>query len=366
MGKAIGLITANYSTQNSSVLTEVRPTASLPYAGRYRLIDFPLSNIVNAGIREVGVVMPYNYRSIIDHIGSGKDWSLDRKNGGLFILPGSAFGSTRAGARFLLRDVEYNRLFLERSKAENVIVSSSNVVYNMDFNALLECHEGSGADITLLIKKAPADEPALSNVTIKDGRVTSMTRGVRYGDNEFLDAFVIKRDVLLNCLEWYAAVSHLDLFEAISQDLDKIDVMSYEFKGYAAPIFTTQGYFQHSMDLLNPEVSEELFLEDRTIMTKAHDVAPAKYEPGAHVRNSLISAGSMISGSVEGSILGRSVIVERGATVRNCLIGQSCVIKSGACVENAIIDRNNLIPAGTELRGTPEAVLVREKSPESH
>lgn len=364
MAETIGLITANYSTQNPSVLTEVRPVASLPYAGRYRLIDFPMSNMVNAGIRTVGIIMPYNYRSIIDHIDSGKDWSLDRKNGGLFILPGSAFGSTREGSRFLLRDIEFNKLFLKRSKAPNVVIASSNVVYNMDYKALVECHENSGADITILERRAPCDEMELSACTIEEGRVKEMHRGAKYGDNEFLDCFVIRREMLLKMLDWYGAVSHLDVFEALKQDYDKVNVMSYEFKGYAAPIFSTKEYFQHSMDLLNPEIGEDLFDGERPILTKAHDVAPAKYEPGAHARNSLVSAGSMISGTVSGSILGRSVIVERGATVRNSIIGQSCVIESGACVENAIVDRNNRIPSGTELRGTPEAVLVKEKGHE--
>jgi glucose-1-phosphate adenylyltransferase len=366
MAQAIGIITANYSTQNSSMLTDVRPAASLPYAGRYRLIDFPMSNLVNCGVRTVGVVMPYNYRSIIDHIGSGKDWSLDRKNGGLFILPGSAFGSTREGSRFLLRDIDFNRLFLDRATEPYVIVSSSNVIFNMDYDPLIDCHASTGADITIVTRKATCDDPNLSSAWIEDGRVKGMHRGTKYGEDEFLDTFIIKREVLLKALDWYAAVSHLDLFEALAQDFDKVNVMDYQFNGYAASIFTTQGYFRHSMELLDPKIAEELFPEGRPVMTKAHDTPPAKYETGSRVRNSLVSAGSRISGSITGSILGRGVRVERGATVRNSLIGQGVVIESGAIIENAIVDRNNFIPAGTELRGTPEAVLVKEKSPERH
>ena len=125
MEKVIGLITCNYSAKETSGLTGNRPVASLPYFGRYRMVDFALSNLVNCGIRTVGMVMPYNYRSIIDHVGSGKDWDLDRKNGGLFILPGSAFGTSRTGARFLLRDLIHNKVYFTRSTSNAVIFSRS-------------------------------------------------------------------------------------------------------------------------------------------------------------------------------------------------------------------------------------------------
>ena len=156
MQKVIGLITCNYSAKATGPLSEYRPISSMPFLGRYRLVDFALSNMVNAGIRTVGMIMPYNYRSIIDHVESGKDWGLDRKNGGLFILPGSAFGTSRTGARFLLRDLVHNKVYFNRSKADYVIFSSSNFVYNLDLNDMLEAHKASGADITVLTATARA------------------------------------------------------------------------------------------------------------------------------------------------------------------------------------------------------------------
>ncbi|MBQ9059413.1 MAG: glucose-1-phosphate adenylyltransferase subunit GlgD [Atopobiaceae bacterium] len=361
MARAIGLITANYSSEDHSLLTEVRPAASLPFAGRYRLIDFPLSNMVNAGLRKVGVIMPYNYRSIIDHIISSKDWNLDRKNGGLFILPGSAYGSSRESSRFLIRDIDANRSFLEKSDTEYVVMASSNVIYNMNLEYVIATHQESGADITILEKRVDADDPDLWAADIEDGRVKSMHRGVKGGELAFLDTFIAKRELLLQCLDWYQAVSHLDLFEALSNDFERLYVMSWEFKGYAASIFRTDSYYRRNMDLLDPHINADIFRTDRTIMTKAHDVAPAKYEPGAVVSNSLISAGSKIAGTVTGSVLGRNVRVEKGAVIIDSLIGQDCVIESGARVVNAIIDRNNRIPENTQLCGTHEAVLVHGK-----
>lgn len=362
MEKVIGLITCNYSAKEQSALTESRPVASLPYLGRYRLVDFALSNMVNAGIRTVGMVMPYNYRSLIDHVGSGKDWDLDRKNGGLFILPGSAFGTSRTGARFLLRDIVHNKVYLTRSTSDAVIFSTANFVYNVDLDAVYDAHKASGADVTVLTKTADSNEPDVTGFDVQDGRVRGVHHGVNFGETSFLDCFVIGRSLLLDMLDWYAPTDYLDLFEAMQGDFDRVNVQTYNFEGYAAPVFDKATYFRSNMDLLDPRVANELFPADRSIKTKAHDTPPAKFEVGSRVTNSRVSSGDRIYGSVSDSIMGRNIIIEAGASVRNSIIMQDCVIKSGARVENAIVDRGNIVSAGTELRGTPEDVLIKEKA----
>lgn len=364
MEKVIGLITCNYSAKESSALTESRPVASLPYFGRYRLVDFALSNLVNCGIRTVGMVMPYNYRSIIDHVGSGKDWDLDRKNGGLFILPGSAFGTSRTGARFLLRDLIHNKAYFTRSSADAVICSTANFVYNIDLDEVYAAHKESGADITVLTKTASEKDADVTAFDVIDGRVQGVRQGVNFGDTMFLDCFVINRQLLLDMFDWYAPTDYLDAFEAMTGDFGRVDVRTYDFGGYVAPIFNKRTYFRANMDLLDPRITEELFPAGRSIKTKTHDTPPAKFEVGSRVLNSAASSGDRIYGSVSDSILGRNVIIEAGATVRNSIVMQGCVVKSGARVENAIVDRGNVVPAGTELRGTPEDVLITEKAHE--
>ena len=362
MDKIVGLITANYSAKHLSDVTLSRPIASLPYGGRYRLVDFPLSNMVNCGIRTVGIVMPSNYRSLIDHIGSGKDWMLDRKNGGLFVLPGSAFGTSRAGARFLIRDLVYNKIFLERSTADYIICSASNFVFNMDFNELVRSHKEMGADITILTTQATCREEDVIGVNLSnDGRVQGIHHGVSFGDTSFMDAFIINRSMLQTLLYWYTSVDHLDLFEAMENDFDRVKVCTYPFTGYSAALFNVEYYFHRSMELLKADVMEQLFPPDRPVLTKAHDNPPVMYKRGCRVRNAIVSAGSVIYGAVSNSILGRNVIVEPGATVSNAIVYQNCVIKSGARVENAVVDRNNTISAGTELRGTSESILIQRK-----
>ncbi len=364
MEKYLGFITANYSTKYPSAITESRPVASAPFLGRYRVVDFALSNMVNSGIRTVGMVMPYNYRSLIDHVGSGRDWGLNLKKGGLFILPGSAFGTSRTGSRFLLRDLEHNKVFLERGNSELVILSSASFVYNMDYNDLADAHLASGADITVLTKTATRKDADVTAFKLEDGRVKGVHHGVEPGDTAFLDCFVMSRTFLLQLLDWYEQTDYLDLFEAMAADFERVNVRTFDFAGYAAPIFNKDVYFKANMDLLDPKISAELFPEGREIKTKAHDNAPAKLELGSHVRNSRISGSCRIYGTVTNSILGRNVLVEPGAVVNNAIVMQSCIVRSGAHIEYAVVDRNNEVPADIEVKGTPEALFIKEKAAE--
>lgn len=361
MLSSIGLITTNYSVKNPSALSKHRPVASVPFMGRYRFVDFPLSNMVNAGIRTVGVIMPFNYRSVIDHLHTGKDWGLDRKQGGLFLMPGSAFGTSRKGPRFLLRDLVANRVFLERDTASNVVVSAANIIYNYDYNKLIQAHVESGADITLLTKTYTCEAEDVTSVYTEDGRVRGFTYGTRYGDEGFLDCFVVSRTKLLDLLNRYANVDYLDLFEALEGDLGQMDIRAHRVGIYTGTVFDARMYFKRSHEMHDPKVIEELFPADRPIKTKSHDNPPTKYEAGSRVTNSIVSGGCRVAGTVADSVLSRNVVVEPGASVRNCVILTNCRICRGARVENAIIDRDNTITAGTELRGTPDAVLVKEK-----
>ena len=361
MENVIGLITCNYSAKAPGFMGDERPLASMPFMGRYRLVDFSLSNMVNAKIRTIGMVMPYNYRSLIDHVGSGKDWNLDRKNGGLFILPGSAFGTSRTGSRFLLRDLAHNKPFFLRSTAEYVVLSTANIVLNLDLTKFIADHAASGADVTVLAQTAPQANEDVVRLNLDGTRVTGIHHGVASGEKAFLDLFVVSRQLLLDMLDWYATTDYLDLFEAMGDDYGRVNVQIKDFEGYAAPVFDKATYFGTNMDMLNPEITDSVVPGGRFIKTKAHDTPPAKHEVGSKVKNSLISAGCRIFGDVEGSVLGRNVIVEAGATVKNAVIFQDCVIKSGATVEYAIVDRNNIVPAGIELRGTAEDILVQEK-----
>ena len=362
MDRVIGLISANFDTRGLGELTEERTVASLPYGGNYRVVDFPLSNMVNSGIKTIGLVTPYKYRSLMDHVGAGKAWDLSRKNGGLFILPGSVFGIRNEYAHFLLRDLSRNMVYFQRSPAPYVLVSSANVISHMDYRPLVREHIQSGADITMVYNTADRDEPNRLGVKVENGRVVGFKPNPMKYEDVCLDTFIISREILLKILEWYAAIDYLDIFEAIEGDLDKMDVRAYKYEGYARSVYTSREYFEYSMELLNLDVAKELFRRESPIATKAQEAAPAKYLEGAKVRNSMVAAGCLIEGEVEHSILFRGVKVCPGAVVKNSIIMQRCVIEEGARVENVIIDKSNVIRAGTVIRGSGDTTFVMEKT----
>ena len=249
----------------------------------------------------------------------------------------------------------------DNDKADYVIVSAANWIYNMDYNELIDAHVASGADITVVTQAARDKDVDVCTFEIADGRVKGIKHGAVFGETAFLDCFVVGREKFLEILDWYAANDYLDLFEALAGEYDRVNVQAYDFDGYAAPIFNKDTYFKANMDMLDPKITHELF-SIRPIATKAHDNQPAKFVTGAKVSNSRISGSCRIYGTVSNSILGRGVIVEKGAVVENAIIMQGCTIKSGAHVQYAIVDRNNEVPEGTELCGTEAAILIKDKA----
>lgn len=362
MKRIVGLVTTNYVTDERSAITTRRPLAALPVLGRYRMLDFALSNMVNAGMDTVGLILPPNYRAIVDHVKSGKDWALDRKHAGLFYLPGTAYGMARKGdGRFLLRDFLNNLVFLERERESYVVVSGASFIYNMDYVPLVKTHVASGADITVVTQKASVGSEFALAFDVSGGNVRSYKKGAQPGDEAFLDTFVVSGKKFLELLECYKVLDHLDLFEAIALDKNEVNVRSFEYEDPAFPVFTMEEYYDSSMRLLNPQLSGVLFDWARPIHTKSHDNPPAKYEPGAKIIYSMVSGGSLVAGTVENSILGRNVTVEPGAVIKNSIIFQNCTVKAGAKIEYAIIDKNNTIPEKTELKGTLEHLAVKDK-----
>lgn len=360
MKRMMGLVCTNYASDRFGMLTEERPIASIPFGGRYRLVDFALSNMVNSGINTVGLVTPYTYRSLLDHVGNGKAWTLNRKVGGMFILPGSAYGVKNSQGKFLLRDVMRNRAYLERSRRDIVVVTACSKIFNIDFREAAEQHEKSGAVITLLYKRTEDGGGAdgLNVACDSRGRVAGLYAAGEGETCRFMDAFLIDRELLLKFLEWYGAMAYLDMMEIIRENLDKLPVWGYEFRGYMHAIDSAADYMAASMDLLRPQVMEELFLGERVIRTKIQDAAPVKYGAGAQVRNSIIATGSIIKGTVENSIIFRGCTVEEGAVVRNSVVMPKSAIARDVEIENVICDKYVTIGDGARLFGSTAKPLI--------
>ncbi|MBR2374965.1 MAG: glucose-1-phosphate adenylyltransferase subunit GlgD [Clostridia bacterium] len=356
MASAIGVIFANLHEEHVPELVRRRTMASIPFGGRYRVIDFILSNMVNSGITTVGLMTSNNYRSLIDHLGSGKDWDLARKDGGIILLPPF---SERHDKMYTTRLEALSSItgFLNRRKEKYVVLTDSDGVAKLDISDIIAYHEKKNADVTMVTHYGEVEKRSdfmLVNAN-DDGRVTEIKLAphVKQGAKEHvsINVMVINRQFLLNLVE--DSVTHgFTSFESdiLIKQLDSLKIYRYEFQGYYAGIDSLTAYYKHNMELLEKDVRDELF-GDRDIYTKVRDSAPSKYGETAMVVNSLISDGCVIEGVVENSILFRGVKVGKGAIVKNSIVMQDNIIGANTSLDCVITDKNVVISDKKTLGG---------------
>jgi len=360
----IGILMLNEQEDNIKSLTKSRPIASIPIGGRYRIIDFALSNMVNSGIYNVGVFTNTKSRSLVDHLESGKPWDLARKINGLFLF-------NLTSERSQLRDIDVlneNMEYIYRTKQDYVIISPSYMVCNMNYNEAAKYHEESGSDITLIYKKTnngKKDYVSCSTLYInEESKVLSVGKNIGAEDklNISMEMFIMKKTTLINIIKKCIQTGyHKTMKDAICSSIGELDINAYEFKGYLQCVNSIKNYYKTSMDMLNVKITKELFYNKGLIYTKSKDAAPTKYFNGAKVNNALISNGCILKGSIEKSIISRRVTVHEGAEIKNCIIFQNCEIKKGCKLTNVIIDKNTIINENTVLEGDEEFPVVIEK-----
>ncbi|WP_291635811.1 glucose-1-phosphate adenylyltransferase subunit GlgD [Clostridium sp.] len=360
----IGLLMLNEKEDNIKSLTKSRPIAAIPIGGRYRIIDFVLSNMVNSGIHNIGIFTNTKSRSLVDHLGSGKPWDLDRKINGLFLFNFTSEKSQLSDIDILKDNMEY----IYRSKQEYVIVSSSNVVCNIDYNEAAKYHEESGSDITILYKKTNDGKNQYVNCSTLyingESEVLSIGKNIGSEDkqNISMEKFIMKKSTLITIVKDCIQTGHNNsIKKAIASMVSELNVNAYEFKGYLQYINSEKNYYKTSMDMLITKVIKELFFNNGLIYTKSKDGAPTKYFNGSKVSNALISNGCILKGSIENSIISRRVTVHAGAEVKNCIIFENCEIKKGCKLTNVIIDKNTIMSENTILMGDEDFPVVIEK-----
>lgn len=344
--KTLGIVFSNIHDKEINDLTSLRTLASIPFGGRYRLIDFVLSNMVNSGINKVGVITKTNYQSLMDHLGSGKHWDLSRKNGGLMLLPPYGVGDRSLyKSRFdAIRGISH---FLRRSDEDYVVMSDCDTVCSFNFADAVQKHVETGADITVIVQKVNlvgAEKRMRTAVKFgKDMRVTEVTNSDKLGGDKYVltNMLVISRRFLLRLIEnadelGYSSFSRDILVHGCS----KYNIYAYEHKGYFATINSLTSYYRHSMELLDKSKRDELFRSPGAdIYTKVRDSAPARIAPTAKVSNSLIADGCDIEGEVSGSILFRGVKVAKGAVITNSVVFQDTVVGAGTRLNCVIADK---------------------------
>ena len=356
-GSALGIIFPNSYDNLVPELVAERTVASIPFAGRYRMIDFVLSSMAHCGIDNVSVIVRRNYHSLMDHLGSGREWDLTRKRGGLNIVPPYA---ERAVKMYSGRVDALSSIlsFLKDQKEQYVVLSDTIVAVNFDFGDLIAKHMASGADVTVVYNEAEIPEGARNdNYTLvldEDGRVKELLSGdYRPGkQNLSMNIYVLERENLIQLVQ-DAMVRGVVYFERdiLARNLNLLNVQSYKYDGYVARIADLKSYFDENMRLLDTKNLNALF-SGAPIYTKIRDDNPTRYIQGSKVSNSLIADGCTIEGEVENCVLFRGVTVKKGAKVKNCVLMQDTVVEADAKVEYVVTDKNVRITAAKELSGT--------------
>lgn len=360
MGNVLGLVFANMHDTTLGDMTKNRTMGSVMFGGRYRLIDFPLSNMVNSGISEVGVITKSNYQSLLDHLGSAREWDLARKKGGLYILP--PFGNVESTLYRGRIEALYGAMsFIKHSRAKYVILSDCDVVTNIDYKPIVAAHIESGADITAVAHTGVYSSEDIKTSTVfnvdADKNVTSVliNPDISGTCTTSLNVFVMSMDFLIETVNDAMARGNVSFERNILQEkCRELKIKIYEYDNYFSKLNSPESYFKSNMALLEPENARKLFVPKRSIYTKVSDNAPVKYDLDSKVSNSLIADGCIIEGEVENSVLFRGVKVGKGAKVKNCILMQGTVVGDNAELNYLIADKNVSICENHILTSSPQ------------
>lgn len=360
MGNVLGLVFANMHDTTLGDMTKNRTMGSVMFGGRYRLIDFPLSNMVNSGISEVGVITKSNYQSLLDHLGSAREWDLARKKGGLYILP--PFGNVESILYRGRIEALYGAMsFIKHSRAKYVILSDCDVVTNIDYKPIVAAHIESGADITAVAHTGVYSSDDIKTSTVfnvdADKNVTSVliNPDISGTCTTSLNVFVMSMDFLIETVNDAMARGNVSFERNILQEkCRELKIKIYEYDNYFSKLNSPESYFKSNMALLEPENARKLFVPKRSIYTKVSDNAPVKYDLDSKVSNSLIADGCIIEGEVENSVLFRGVKVGKGAKVKNCILMQGTVVGDNAELSYLITDKNVSICENHILTSSPQ------------
>ena len=369
--KAMGLIFPNSFDAHVARMVKLRAMASLPFASRYRLVDFVLSSMSNCGIDNVYILPNRNYLSLMDHLGTGREWDLARKNGGVHIFPpfaesGNQIAPGRVGGlNNVLR-------LLKDSTEKYVFMADTNMAVNFDFNAMLAEHIATGADVTMAYHECALPESALSNTDvdkdlyyafdIEGGRITDIKINPTEGkQNLSMNYIVMERELMIK-LVTEASARGLPHFirDVLWAQRNELNLHAYKYDGYISRIWSITSYFEENMKLLDDENLDGLFAGN-PIYTKVRDDNPTRYIAGAKASNVMVADGCVIEGEVENSILFRGVKVAKGAKVSNCILMQDTVIEEGANLEYIIADKEVVVTAQKDMKGTATYPVYIEK-----
>ncbi|SHI04327.1 glucose-1-phosphate adenylyltransferase [Butyrivibrio fibrisolvens DSM 3071] len=366
--RAIGIILAGGNSSKMGELSEKRAVCAMPIAGHYRSIDFALSNMSNSHIQTVGVITQYNAGSLNEHLSSSKWWDFGRKQGGMFIFTPTQTASNSRWYRGTADAIGQNLDFLKKCHEPYVIITSGDCVYKMDYNKLLEYHISKQADITVVCKDMPADVNTDRYGTIRmneESRIDEFEEKpvVAKSNTVSCGIYVIRRRQLIELIEKAEAEERFDFVrDILVRYKDMKRIYGYKIKEYWSNIATVEDYYKTNMDFLKPEVRNYFFNEYPSIYTKVIDLPPAKYNVGVRVKNSLISSGCIINGTVEDSLVFKESFIGNNCYIKNSIILNDVYIGDNSHIENCIVESHGTIQANSYCKGEDKVQVVVENN----
>lgn len=360
MCNAFGVVIFSGSNVYIDGLEDYRSVGSISFLGRYRIIDFPLSSFTNSGIENIQLYVNSNPRSIIEHVGTGRHYNINSKRGSLNIL----FGDGKSLSDFYRNDISsfaFNRMAIESMSQKYVVITTNFMLFSVDYNDVIEEHEKTGADITILYKNVDnAKENFINCDTLtlnKQKGVLSIdrNRGNVKNMNISMESYVMSKEIFLAMIDQAVNTSSLYWMRDILKDASTyLDIRGYQYKGYLAAINSFVSYYRCNMELLDPKVRAKLFKENWPIYTKTNDSSPTHYFKHGSASNSLVSNGCHIEGRVENSVIGRGCHIKKGALVKNSVIFPGTTIGEDVCVDYAVVDKKVVISHVKTVSGDEE------------
>lgn len=370
--KLFGVVNLSENDYYMKQLTNNRPIASIPFLGRYRMIDFTLSNLVNAGVDTVGIFLNDKYRSLMDHISNGKEWDLDRKKGGVFYFSPSSTPDVHSQLRGDISTYFANIDYLTEASADYAVIMGTSMVCNIDIKEVFSKHLETKADVTVVYKTIMEDDFGFERCntinTNEYNGVIAFGKNIRRPDmltekkKISTEIYIIKKELLVDMItDAVTTGENVYLTDVLHDAVTKYKVRAYEYKGYLKNISTIEGYFEASMDMLDEDNIREVFFGENKIRTKVKDETPTYYSEDSNVQNSLIANGCKIEGTVINSIIFRRVNVAKGSIIKDCIIMQNSEIRENCTLENVLTDKQVVLTDHTELKGSPKNPVVVSK-----
>ncbi len=365
--RALGIILAGGNSNRMKELSQRRAVCAMPVAGSYRSIDFALCNMENSRVQKVAVLTQYNSRSLNEHLSSSKWWDFGRKQGGLYLFTPAFADADSNWYKGTADALAQNLSFLKNSHEPYVVIASGDCVYKLDYNEVLEYHVQKRADITVVVKEMPEEEKLDRYGIVKmddDGRIIDFVEKPVVAENNTISCgiYVIRRRLLIELLEKSREENRYDLVQDILIRYKGLKrIYGYELHNYWSNIASVDDYFRTNMDFLKPDIRDYFFKQYPGLHSKVADLPPAKFNKGCNIKNSLLSSGCIVNGTVEDSLLFHQVYVGNNCVIKNSLILNDVYIGDNTVIENCIVESGGTIQANSVYRGENGVKIVVEK-----